>query len=123
MTRKRIQLEISNDQAEKLYNYLANLSNSEFVRRWFAGSLMDEFVIVPSNQEWQIKMSSGHPVLARKYIYTREQYVNCWTSKLVLTLTDNEKEFLDFAKTRFEQDDDLDGIDFDEFRWECGLDN
>lgn len=121
MVKKNIQLEISNDQATELYNYLVDLSGDEFAGRCFTGSLMDEFAIVPSKQDWQIKMLIGRPILARKYVYAREQYVNCWTSKLVLTLTDNEKEFLDFVRTRFENDEELDKLDFDEFRWECGL--
>lgn len=121
-TRKNIEMEITNEQAEKLFNDLLKKSG-EFSGRWFPGSLMDEFAIVPDNQDWQIKTSSGRPFLARKYVYAREVYLNCCSSKLVLILTDNEKEFLDFVKSRFEKDDDLDELDYEEFIYENGLDD
>lgn len=73
--------------------------------------------------DWKIKLSSGRPILARKYVYAREEYVNCWSSRLVLILTDSKKEFLNFVKSRFEQDDNLDELDFKDFCFESGLEN
>lgn len=112
MTRKTVEMEITSEQAEKLFNNLLEKSG-EFSGRWFEGSLMDEFAMVVDNQDWQIKLSSGRPILARKYVYAREEYINCWSSRLVLVLTDSKKEFLNFVKSRFNNDENLDELDFD----------
>lgn len=121
--RKDIELEVTNEQAEQIYNTLLEKSGNEFAGRWFQGCLMDEFAMVVDNQDWQIKLSSGRPILARKYVYAREEYINCWSSRLVLVLTDSKKEFLNFVKSRFEQDDELDEMDFNDFCFESGLED
>lgn len=121
MTRKTIKMEITNKQAEQIYDYLLKKSGNEFAGRWFEGSLMDEFAVAVDSQDWQIKMSSGRPILARKYVFAREEYLNSCSSKLVLTLTDNKEKFLSFVKSRFEKSEDLDELDYDDFCCENGL--
>ena len=122
MSRKDIEMEITNDQAEKLFNDLLKKSEDEFAGRWFQGCIVDEFAVsMVDNQDWQIRMNFGRPILARKYVYAREQYLNCWSSKLVLILTDNKEKFLEFVKSRFENDENLDLLDFENFCCESGL--
>lgn len=121
MTRKTVEMEITNEQAEKLYNNLEKISGGEIAGRWFTGCMIDEFAIVPLNQDWKIKMLIGRPVLARKYVFAKEVYLNCWSSKLVLVLTDNKKEFLEFVESRFENDENLDLLDFEDFCFENDL--
>lgn len=117
MTRKDIELEILNEQAEKIYSALLEKSGNEFAGRWFDGSLEDEFaVVMTDNQNWRINMSSGRPILARKYVYAYEKYLNCWSSELKLVLTDNKNRFKDFLKSRFNDDEDL-----EDFCYESGL--
>ena len=122
MSRKDIEMEITNDQAEKLFNDLLKKSENEFAGRWFQGCIVDEFAVsMVDNQDWQIRMHFGRPILARKYVYAREQYLNCWSSKLVLVLTDSEKKFKSFCESRFEEDEDLSEIDWEDFCFDCGL--
>lgn len=92
--RKTIELEITNDQATELFNTLLEKSGGE---------------------------SAGRPVLARKYVYAYEKYLNCWSSKLVLVLTDNKEKFLSFVESRFENARDLDELDFEDFLFEARL--
>jgi hypothetical protein len=115
--RKDIELEISSEKAEKLYSDLLKWSGNEFAGFMFEGSLLDEYAIVmTSNQDWQINLSKGRPVLARKYVFIREEYVNCWTSKNVLVLTDDKNKFEEFCKSRF-----INESNFDEYAFESGL--
>ena len=123
MNRKTIELEITSEQTTELYNSLLEKSG-EFSGRWFDGCLMDEFAVsMVDNQDWKINLSKGRPILARKYVYAYEKYLNCWSSKLVLVLTDDKEKFKEFCKSRFEEAGDLDGLDFEDFCWECGLDD
>ena len=120
--RKDVEIEISMEKAEKLYDDLLKLSGNEFAGFMFEGSLLDEYaVVMTGNQKWKINLSKGRPVLARKYVFIREEYVNCWTSKNVLVLTDNKKEFTNFVKTRFVNSEDLDLTDYNNFCYESGL--
>lgn len=117
--RKDFEIEIDYKQAEKLYNDLVKWSSSEFAGQMFEGSLLDEYaVVMTGNQDWKINLSKGRPVLARKYVFIREEYVNCWTSKNVLVLTDNKKEFEEFLKSRF-----INESNYDDFCYESGLNN
>ncbi len=121
MTRKDIEMEITNDQAKKLFNDLLKKSEGEFAGRWFAGCMVDEFAIIPSSQDWKIRMLIGRPILARKYVYAKEKYLNCWSSKLFLVLTDNKEKFLSFVKSRFEESEDSNLLDFEDFCFENDL--
>lgn len=122
--RKDIELDITSEQADKLFGYLVELSGDDFVGRQFYGSLLDEFaVVMVDNQNWKINLSKGRPVLARKYVYVYEKYLNCWSSELKLVLTDNKAKFLDFIKSRFNDDEELDDLDYKNFCYEAGLDN
>lgn len=115
--RKDIELEITYEKAEKLYNDLLKLSGNEFAGQMFEGSLLDEYAIVmTNNQDWKINMVKGRPILARKYVYIEEKYINHWSSKNVLVLTDNKKEFEEFLKSRF-----INESNYDEFCYESGL--
>lgn len=117
--RKDFEIEIDYKQAEKLYNDLVKWSSNEFAGQMFEGSLLDEYaVVMTGNQDWKINLSKGRPVLARKYVFIREEYVNCWTSKNVLVLTDNKKEFEEFLKSRF-----INESNYDDFCYESGLNN
>ena len=120
--RKDVEIEISMKKAEKLYNDLRKLSGNEFAGFMFGGSLLDEYaVVMTGNQNWKINLSKGRPVLARKYVFVREEYVNCWTSKNVLVLTDNKNKFEEFCKSRFANSEDLDVTDYENFCYESGL--
>lgn len=125
MTRKTIELSITSEQAEELYETLLKWSGNEFAGRWFEGSLLDEFaVVMVDNQDWKINMSTGRPILARKYVYVYEKYLNCWSSELRIVLTDDKEKFTNFVKSRFENLDELDGeLDFQNFCYESGLDD
>lgn len=115
--RKDIELEISSEKAEKLYKDLLECSGNEFAGFMFEGALLDEYAIVmTNNQNWKINLSKGRPVLARKYVYIKEQYVNCWSSKNVLILTDDKSKFEEFCKSRF-----INESNYDEFCYESGL--
>lgn len=115
--RKDVELEISSKQADQLYNDLVKWSGNEFAGFMFEGSLLDEYAIVmTSNQDWKINMAKGRPILARKYVYIEEKYLNHWSSKLVLVLTDNKKEFEEFCKSRF-----INKSNFEDFCYESGL--
>ena len=108
--RKDVEIEISMEKAEKLYNDLLKLSGNEFAGQMFEGSLLDEYaVVMTGNQDWKINLSKGRPVLARKY-------VNCWASKNVLVLTDNKSRFEKFLKSRF-----INESNFEDFCYESGL--
>ena len=120
--RKTIELEISNEQAEKLFNDLLKKSENAFAGRWFTGCLLDEFaVVMVDSQNWKINLTKGRPILARKYVYVYEKYLNCWSSELILVLTDSKKEFLEFIKSRFNNDENLDELDYKDFLYENGL--
>lgn len=122
-TREDVELEISRERAEELYNDLLECSGDELVGRWFEGSLLDEFaVVMTSSQDWKINLSKGRPILARKYVYVYEKYLNCWSSELRLVLTDNMEKFTAFVKSRFSRVEDLDNLDYEEFCYEAGLD-
>lgn len=97
-------------------------SGNEFACRWFEGSLSDEFaVVMVDNQDWKINMSIGRPILARKYVYVYEKYLNCWSSELRIVLTDDKEKFTNFVKSRFENLDESDELDFENFCYESGL--
>ena len=115
--RKDVEIEISMEKAEKLYNDLLKLSGNEFAGQMFEGSLLDEYaVVLTGNQDWEINLSKGRPVLARKYVFIEEKYVNCWASKNVLVLTDNKSRFEKFLKSRF-----INESNFEDFCYESGL--
>lgn len=120
--RKDIEFEISSEKAKKMYDDLLKWSGNEFAGFMFGGSLLDEYAIVMTgNQDWQINLPKGRPILARKYVYIKEIYLNCWSSKLVLVFTDNKKEFTSFVKSRFANSEDLDLTDYNDFCYESGL--
>lgn len=121
MTRKTVEISITNEQAQNLFNSLINLNGNEFAGRWFNGSLVDEFAIGVNSNDWQFKAVKGRPILGRKYVYAREEYVNCWTSKLVLVLTDNDKKIKNFIESRFKNDESLNAVDLEDFLFDCGL--
>lgn len=122
-TRKDVELEISSERAEEFYSDLLKWSSNEFAGRWFEGSMLDEFaVVMNSSQDWKINLSKGRPILARKYVYAYEKYLNCWSSELKLVLTDNKKKFMDFVKSRFDDSEDFDDLDYENFCYESGLD-
>lgn len=121
-SRKTMEINITNKQAEKLYNSLINLAGSEFSGRWFEGSLVDEFAIGMTDcEDWKINLKKGRPILARKFVYAYEKYLNSGSSELILVLTDNEQKFKNFVKSRFENDEDLNEIDLEDFLYDCGL--
>lgn len=121
MVRKTVEIKISNEQASKLYDNLITLTGNEFAGRWFEGSLVDEFAVMVDNQNWKINLTKGRPILARKYVYTYEKYLNCWSSELILVLTDSEKKFKKFIESRFENDENINELDFENFCYDCGL--
>ena len=122
MTRKTVEISITNEQASQLYKNLIALTGNEFSGRWFEGSLVDEFAIgMNDNQDWKINLKSGRPILGRKYVYAYEKYLNCWSSELILVLTDSERRFRKFVKSRFENDENLNDLDFEDFCYDCGL--
>ena len=115
--RKDVEFEISYEKAEKLYSDLLKWSGDEFAGVMFEGVLLDEYaVVMTDNQDWKITLTKGHPVLARKYVYIEEKYVNCWSSKNVLILTDDKRRFEEFCKSRF-----INESNYDEFCYESGL--
>ena len=115
--RKDVEFEISYEKAEKLYSDFLKWSGNKFAGVMFEGVLLDEYaVVMKDNQNWKINLSKGHPILARKYVYIKEQCVNEWSSKLVLVLTDNKNKFKEFCKSRFSNESN-----FDEFCYESGL--
>ena len=115
--RKDVEFEITYEKADKLYNDLVKLSGNDLAGFMFEGALLDEYaVVMTGNQEWKISITKGRPVLARKYVYIEERYVNCWTSKNVLILTDNKNKLEKFLKSRF-----INESNYDEFCYESGL--
>ena len=117
--RKDIEIEISYEKAEQLYSDLLKWSGNEFAGVMLEGVLLDEYaVVMTDNQDWKISLSKGRPVLARKYVYIEEKYVNYWSSQNVLVLTDNKNRFEKFCKSRFDDDQD-----FEDFCYESGLDD
>ena len=115
--RKDVEIEISYEKADQLYSDLLKWSGNEFAGVMFEGVLLDEYaVVMTDNQDWKINLSKGRPVLARKYVYIEERYVNCWTSKNILVLTDNKNKLEKFLKSRFD-----DNQEFDDFCDESGL--
>lgn len=120
--RKDVELEISMEKAEKLYNDLLKMSGNEFAGFSFDDVLLDEYaVVMTGNQNWKINLAKGRPILARKYVYIKEVYLNCWSSKLVLVLTDNKEKFTNFVKSRFVNSENFDLTDFEDFCYESGL--
>ena len=68
--RKDFEIEITYEQAEKLYGDLLKWSGDEFAGLMFEGSMLDEYaVVMTNNQNWKINMLIGRPILARKYVY------------------------------------------------------
>ena len=66
--RKDLEFEISYEKAEKLYKDLVELSGNDLAGFVFEGCLLDEYAIVMAgNQNWQIPLKKGRPILARKY--------------------------------------------------------
>ena len=115
--RKDVEIEISSEKADRLYTDLVKWSGNDLAGFMFEGALLDEYVVVMTgNQNWKLNLSKGRPILARKYVYTEEKYLNCWSSKLVLVLTDSEKRFRKFLKSRF-----INESNYDEFCYESGL--
>lgn len=115
--RKDVELEISSEKAEQLFRDLIYWSGNDLAGVMFEGSLLDEYAIVMTdNQDWKINLGKGRPILARKYVYIKEQYVNEWSSKNILVLTDNKKKFIEFCKSRFANE-----LKFDEFVIDSGL--
>ena len=115
--RKDVEFEITYEKADKLYNDLVKLSGNDLAGVMFEGALLDEYaVVMTGNQNWKISITKGRPVLARKYVYIEERYVNCWTSKNVLILTDDKSKFEEFCKSRF-----INESNYDEFCYESGL--
>lgn len=122
INRKDIEIKISMEKAEKLYSDLLKLSGNEFAGFMFEGSLLDEYaVVMTDNQNWKINLFKGHPILARKYVYIKEVYLNCWSSELILVMTDNKKKFVDFVKSRFTNSEDFDVTGYENFCYESGL--
>lgn len=120
--RRDIELSITSEQASEMYNDLVKWSGNEFSGRWFDGSLQDECaVVMTSNQNWKINMTKGRPILARKYVYVYEKYINCWSSELRVVLTDNKEKFTNFVESRFANSEDLDLEDYNDFCNESGL--
>ena len=120
--RKTVEIKISSKQEEQFYNRFTALTGNEFSGRWFQGSLLDEFAVsMIDNQEWQIPLKKGRPILARKYVYVYERYLTNWSSELILVMTDNENKFKKFIQSRFESDQDLNEIDLENFFYDCGL--
>lgn len=122
MTRKTVELEVSNEQARQLFYKLTGLIGNDCAGVWFDGNLVDEFAVgMKDNQNWKINQPTGRPILARKYVYAYEKYVNCWTSQLVLVLTDSEKKFKEFCQSRFDEDENLNELDWEDFCYDCGM--
>lgn len=122
MTRKTVELEVSNEQARQLFYKLTGLIGNDCAGVWFDGNLVDEFAVgMKDNQDWKINQPTGRPILARKYVYAYEKYVNCWTSQLVLVLTDSEKKFKEFCQSRFDEDENLNELDWEDFCYDCGM--
>lgn len=89
MTKMKIKKEITPDQCQEL---ILNPNLEEV--GYYPGCLLDNYLLY----NWDNK----------KYIIIREKYVNCWTSTLIATETDDEKLVDNFLK---EQDKVLDEID------------
>ena len=120
--RKDVELKITSKQEKEFYNKFTALTGNEFSGRWFQGSLLDEFAVsMVDNQEWQIPLKKGRPILARKYVYVYERYLTSWSSELILVMTDNRKKFENFIRSRFEDNESLNEIDLENFIYDCGL--
>lgn len=116
-TRKDVELEISSERAEELYSDLLKWSGNEFAGFMFEGSLLDEYaVVMVDNLDWKINLTKGRPILARKYVYIKEEYINEWSSKNILVLTDSKKEFEEFCKSRF-----INKQNFEDYAIDSGL--
>lgn len=67
------------------YNKVLNLANEQgYTVEIIGGVLLDSALIYNSD----IKFGRSYP---RKYIIFQDQYLNEWSSKLVMTLTNNEE--------------------------------
>lgn len=67
------------------YNKVLNLANEQgYAVEIIEGVLLDSALIYNSD----IKFGRSYP---RKYIIFQDHYLNEWSSKLVMTLTDNEE--------------------------------
>lgn len=89
MTKMKIEKEITLDQCQEL---ISNPTLDEV--GYYPGCLLDNYLLY----DWD-----NHT-----YIIIQEKYVNCWTSTLVATKTNDKKLVDDFLKT---QDQVLDEID------------
>lgn len=89
MTKMKIKKEITPDQCQEL---ILNPNLEEV--GYYPGCLLDNYLLY----DWD-----NHT-----YIIIKEKYVNCWTSTLVATKTNDEKLADDFLK---EQDKVFDEID------------
>ena len=85
----KIEKEITLDQCQKLI-----LSPDLDQLGYYPGSLLDNYLLY----DWD-----NHT-----YIIIKEKYVNCWSSTLIATKTNDKKLADDFLKT---QDEILDEID------------
>ena len=85
----KIEKEITSDQCQKLI-----LSPDLDQLGYYPGSLLDNYLLY----DWD-----NHT-----YIIIKEKYVNCWTSTLIATKTNDKKLVDDFFKT---QDEVLNEID------------
>ena len=79
----KIEKEITSDQCQKLI-----LSPDLDQLGYYPGSLLDNYLLY----DWD-----NHT-----YIIIKEKYVNCWTSTLIATKTNDKKLVDDFFKTQDE---------------------
>ena len=89
MVKMKIEKEITSDQCQKL---ILNPNLEEV--GYYPGSLLDNYLLY----DWN----------ACEYIIIQEKYLNCWSSTLMATKTNDKKLVDDFLKT---QDEVLDEID------------
>ena len=85
----KIEREITPDQCQKL---ILNPNLEEV--GYYPGSLLDNYLLY----DWN----------ACTYIIIQEKYLNCWSSTLMATKTNDEKLVDDFLKTQDEVFDEID---------------
>lgn len=86
--RSTVEIEISNTLSEKIVNFAWDIATKyDFLEtiRQSQGSLVDSYIIY--NIDDHIKLGRYKP---RKYMILRENFLNCWSSSVILTLTDDE---------------------------------
>lgn len=86
--RSTIELEISSSLSEKIVNFANDIAlEYDFLEtiRQSQGALVDSYIIY--NIDDHIKLGRYKP---RKYMILRENFLNCWSSSVILTLTDDE---------------------------------